>query len=122
MLKKLLKVATVAGALFAGPTFAHAKLLSASPADGAQLTEAPKTMTLSFAEAVTLASVTVISSGRTIHIPVYRTAKATATVVLPLPVLVAGAYQVRWSAVSADDGHVTKGSLAFMVRASAAPR
>jgi copper resistance protein C len=116
VLKKYLLVAGVVGALLANLAFAHAKLLSASPADGAQLAEAPKALTLSFGEAVKLASVTVTSGELVVPVTVDRTAKAAASVVVPLPMLAPGRYQVRWSAVSPDDGHVSKGSLTFTVQ------
>jgi len=118
MLTSLFKLAAVAGVLLAGPAFAHAKLLSASPADGAQLARAPTALTLSFATPVRLGSVAVTSSGRAVPVAVDRTVKATATVVIPLPPLVPGHYEVRWSAVSAEDGHVAKGSLAFTIEST----
>ena len=116
MNKKILGVVVVAGVLLASAAFAHAKLLSASPADGAQLTDAPRALTLSFAEAVKVASVAFSSSGHAVPVTIDRTAKAAATVVVPLPALSAGRYEVRWSAVSPDDGHVSKGSLTFTLK------
>jgi methionine-rich copper-binding protein CopC len=34
---------------------------------------------------------------------------------VPLPPLAAGKYQVQWSALSPDDGHVVKGSYSFTI-------
>lgn len=116
MHKKLLGIVAMAGVLLASAAFAHAKLMSASPADGAQLTEAPKALTLTFAEAVKLASVAVSSSRHAIPVTIDRAAKAAAAVVVPLPALPPGRYEVRWSTISPDDGHVSKGSLAFTVQ------
>lgn len=113
---KLLCIVAVATFLFSNAVSAHAKLLSASPADGAQLTEAPGALTLAFAEAVKIASVVVSSSGHAVPVTIDRTAKASATVVVPLPGLTPGQYEVRWSAVSPDDGHVSKGSLTFTLK------
>ena len=118
MHKKLLGIVAVAGALLASAAFAHAKLLRASPADGAQLAEAPKALSLTFAESVKLASVAVSSAGQAVPVTIDRAAKAAATVVVPLPALAPGRYDVRWSAVSPDDGHVSKGSLAFTVQSA----
>jgi methionine-rich copper-binding protein CopC len=115
MFRKLVGAAAVAGALLTGPAFAHAKLTHTSPADGAQLTEAPTALTLSFAEAVKLAALTVEGAGTTVPLTIDRTAKATATIVVPLPALSPGRYEVRWSAMSPGDGHVMKGSLTFTI-------
>jgi methionine-rich copper-binding protein CopC len=118
MLKQHLLVAGVVGVLLVSSVSAHAKLLNTSPADGAQLAEPPKALTLSFAEAVKLASVTVTSGELVVPVTVDRTTKAASSVVVPLPALAPGRYQVRWSAVSTDDGHVSKGLLTFTVEAA----
>ena len=115
MLRKLLTIAAAAGVLLASPAFAHAKLLSASPSDGAQLSDPPKALMLTFAEAVKLGSVAISSAGHVVPVTIDRTAKAAATVAVPLPALEPGRYEVRWSAVSPDDGHVSKGALTFTV-------
>ena len=116
MRNTLVTVAAVATVLIGSSVFAHAKLVSTSPADGARLADAPVTLTLSFAEPVKLASVAISGAGHSVPIAVDRTAKATATVAVPLPALVPGRYDVRWSAVSPSDGHVTKGSLVFTIQ------
>lgn len=111
-------LAAALGFLNATSLLAHAKLLSASPADGAELAAAPGALTLSFAQPVKVGSVTVSGAGRAIPITIDRGAKAMATVVLPLPSLAAGRYTVRWSAIWPGDGHVSKGSLTFTVHST----
>jgi copper resistance protein C len=102
------------GALAASPGWAHAKLQSSTPADNAQLSQAPKTLTLNFSEAAQLARLVVVG-GTEISIPVDKTAKASQSFTLPLPALVPGKYTVHWTAVAADDGHVTRGSFVFSI-------
>ena len=116
MTRHIARLALMSAALVAGTAFAHAKLQSTSPVNGAQLEAAPTALTLVFAEPVKLTSVTVTRAGAMITVPVDRTAKATATVVVSLPVLGAGHHAVRWSVISPGDGHVGSGTLAFTVR------
>jgi hypothetical protein len=100
---------------FAAPCFAHAKLESSTPAENAQLAAAPKTLMLKFNEAATLAVLKLISAGKEIPIPVDKSAKPDRAFTFNLPALAAGSYTVQWSAVAADDGHVTKGSFSFTI-------
>ena len=94
---------------------AHAKLLSTSPAAGAQVDAAPKALTLEFNEAVQLAVLKLSSEGKDIPVAVDRGAAAAAQVTVALPALAAGTYQVQWSAITADDGHVVKGTFSFVI-------
>ena len=96
---------------------AHAKLQSSSPAANAHLTAAPKTLTLNFSEAAQLAMLKLERDGKEIAVPLDKSAKAGQTFTLTLPVLAPGNYTVQWAAVAADDGHVTKGSVAFSIAA-----
>jgi hypothetical protein len=94
---------------------AHAKLQSSTPADNSQLAAAPKALTLNFSESAQLAVLKLTTNGKDIPVTVDKTAKASQTFTLPLPALAPGKYTVQWSAVAADDGHVTKGSFVFSV-------
>ena len=116
MTRHIAQLALLSAALVAGTAFAHAKLLSTSLMNGAQLEAAPTALTLEFAAPVKLTSVTVTRAGTMIPVPVDRTTKATATVVVSLPVLGPGHYAVRWSVISPGDGHVGSGTLAFTIR------
>src|SRR5580698_9804397 len=108
--------AAVLGLMFYGPAFGHAKLLAAVPSADAQLQAAPKTLSLSFNEKVHLAVLTLTAGGKDIPLTLDRAAPAASQVSVALPQLAAGTYQVQWSAPSADDGHVTKGTFSFTVR------
>lgn len=116
MLKQAMLMAALSGAMLAGPCMAHAKLQSSSPANAAQLTEPPKTLTLNFNEAAQLAVLKLLNGGKEIPIAMDKKAKASQSFSFPLPALAAGNYTVQWTAVAADDGHVTKGSFAFSIR------
>jgi hypothetical protein len=116
MLKYAMLVAALSGALLAAPCMAHAKLQSSSPANAAQLTEPPKTLTLQFNEAAKVAVLKLLNDGKETSIAIDKHAKASQSFTFPLPALAAGNYTVQWTAVSADDGHVTKGSFAFSIK------
>jgi methionine-rich copper-binding protein CopC len=117
MLKQAILAVALSGTMMAGPCMAHAKLQSSSPAQDAHLTAAPKTLTLTFNEAAQLAVLKLTSGGKEIPIPLDKTAKASPSFTIPLPALAPGNYTVQWTAVAADDGHVTKGSFAFSITA-----
>jgi copper resistance protein C len=115
MLKHAILALALGGAIMSGPCMAHAKLESSSPAKDAHLTEAPKALTLTFNEAAQLAVLKLTSGGKEIPITIDKNAKASPSFTFPLPVLAPGSYTVQWTAVAADDGHVTKGSFAFSI-------
>ncbi|MDP8984593.1 MAG: copper resistance protein CopC [Pseudomonadota bacterium] len=115
MLRTVVLATAAAGILMGGSVFAHAKLASSVPASNAQVAAAPTTLTLTFDEEVKLALLKLSSGGKGTPVTVDRKAKAAKTVVLPLPALSPGTYEVHWTAVAADDGHITKGTFAFTV-------
>lgn len=119
MLRHAMLASTVLATLLGAPCFAHAKLQSSVPSNGSQLTEAPKTLTLKFDDDAQLAVLKLIGAGKEIPIALDKTDKAASTFTVGLPALLPGKYQVRWTAVSADDGHVTKGSFSFSIVSSA---
>jgi methionine-rich copper-binding protein CopC len=121
MVKPWLLAVTATGMILAGPAFGHAKLRSTLPAADAQLLVAPKSVTLTFNENVRLTVLTVTADGKEVPVTVDRSAPAAPQVTVALPVLGAGNYQVRWSALSPDDGHVTKGTFSFTIVGAAAP-
>jgi len=117
MLKYAILAVALSGTLMAGPCMAHAKLQSSSPAAGTHLAEPPKTLTLTFNEAAQVAVLKLTGGGKEIPIPVDKNAKASTSFTFPLPALAPGSYTVQWTAVAADDAHVTKGSFAFSITA-----
>ena len=120
MIKRGFTAMAVVGMILTGPAFGHAKLRSTVPAADAQLIEAPKSVTLTFNENVRLAVLSVAAGGRQIPVTVDRSAPAASQVTVTLPALTPGTYQVRWSVLSADDGHATQGTFSFTIMAAAA--
>ena len=101
--------------MFAASAEGHAKLRASVPAADAQLAAAPKTLTLTFSESARIAVLTLATQGKPITLKIDRAAAAATEVSIALPELAPGTYQVTWSAISADDGHVSKGSFSFSV-------
>jgi methionine-rich copper-binding protein CopC len=120
VLKSSLMAVTVAAVVLAGPAFGHAKLLSTLPPADAQLQAAPNSLTLSFNENVRLAVLTLTAGGKSIPVTLDRSLPASPQVSVALPALTPGKYQVQWSALSPDDGHVTKGTFSFVIVGSTA--
>ena len=115
MNKKTIFASSLSGVIVATACWAHARLQSSMPADHAQLSEAPKSLTLQFNEAAKLAILKLTSGDKEISVPVDKGAKASQVFSIPLPGLPAGKYVVQWTAVAADDGHMTKGSFDFTI-------
>jgi hypothetical protein len=111
--------AFVAALILTAPAFGHAKLRSSLPAADAMLQAAPKSLVLTFNEMVRLAILTLTIDGKDIPVTVDRNAPAAPQVSVTLPTLAAGKYQVRWSALAVDDGHVTQGTFSFSILATA---
>jgi methionine-rich copper-binding protein CopC len=120
MISRWVLAAAASGLLIAGPVFAHAKLRSSVPSADAQLQVAPKSLTLSFNEDVRLAALTLTMDGKNVPVAVDRNAPAARQVSVALPALAMGKYQVQWSALSIDDGHVSKGTFSFTIAGPAA--
>ena len=114
MIKHWLLTAAAATTL-AGPVLGHAKLRATVPSADAQLQTPPKSLTLSFNEAVQLAALTLTAGDTPIPVSVDRTAPAAPQVTVALPVLSAAKYQVQWSVLSTGDGHVAKGTFSFTI-------
>jgi copper resistance protein C len=119
-------LATVVALLLgASPAFAHTRLESSDPADGASLSAAPEAVSLTFSESIDaeFATVSVVGPDGTD----YQTGQVSAsdgvvrTAVSPLGP--AGRYEIGYRVVS-DDGHPVQGVVAFTLttpRPAAAP-
>lgn len=110
-------LAAVAAIATASPAFAHARLVSATPASGATVS-APQGVSLTFSErfAAPFSTVEVVNGqGRAVALrqSVSEDGK-TLRGALERP-LSAGTYTVRW-AIAAADGHRMTGSYSFTVR------
>ena len=115
MLKLSLLVGTTA--LLAAGAF-HLELKSSLPVKDTTLSSSPKTVSLTFSEAVNakLAAISILRSDSTeVEKLTVTTTKDPATIEGSLKtVLPAGRYLVRWRA-SSDDGHVVRQVFAFSV-------
>jgi methionine-rich copper-binding protein CopC len=104
--------------LLAHEAHAHAFLSKSKPAVGSVATR-PATLSLEFSEAIELSfsgAEVFDSQGKAIAIEQFRFAdEAHKVLVAALPVLVPGAYHVRWHVVSTDT-HRTEGDFTFTVK------
>ena len=103
---------------------AHAFLLRSTPADGSTLSQAPASMTLTFDEDILLraGSVTLRSADGSIVLRTGAPSGSSAVsglagrqLVVSLPALDVGAYSATWSVRSADDLHLTTGTVSFAI-------
>ncbi|WP_061294171.1 copper resistance protein CopC [Herbidospora cretacea] len=111
----VLLLAVVLVLLLPGTADAHAVLKSTDPADGQVLAQAPRTITATFNEAVSLApkgNVLLDSAGRPVPADV-RSVNDT-VVYTPASTLAEGTYIVSWRVVSADT-HPVGGGISFSV-------
>ena len=96
-----------------GQAFAHSELKSSRPKAGETLS-APKALNLDFDHPTRLTKLRLTSGGKEVPLvmdPSTGTAKSFA---IPVPPLVPGEYQVRWSTLGSD-GHVMTGNFSFTV-------
>ena len=111
---KLLGAMIVAGcAALAAPAFAHAILKSTVPQQSTTVA-APKQLSMTFTNKVTLADVKLVAGNRDVPLKREKAGVASETHIIPVPPLKAGTYEVRWTAF-ASDGHPMSRKWAFTV-------
>ena len=99
--------------------FAHAKLIEASPANGAVVNESPASITLSFNEDVQLLKVTLIGTdNKPVDTGFEASAASQTSFVVALPELAKDVYTVNWT-IMGDDGHKVEEHYTFSVDAAA---
>jgi len=104
---------------FASAAFAHAKLVSADPADGAVVKAGLTTLHIGFSEPIAgkLSGATVTdAAGKTVVAAGLDPTNPKALVAVAKTPLAAGVYKVAWRAVASDDGHRTMGAYSFSVK------
>lgn len=95
--------------------YAHSKAPKVTPADGSELAEAPRELTLTFEEAVRLTSLRLYDAeDDEVALPSKRSLEAVRERRVPLPPLGAGRYRVEWRVLSAD-GHPVSGAFHFTI-------
>jgi copper transport protein len=115
-----LAIALLAPAVGAPTAAAHADLEKSAPADGVTLGGAPRKIQLRFSEAISprFRVVHLIDGrGRVVAGTSLRSGSDPSRLVLDIPSLRRGAYEVAWEVVAQGDGHVTGGAIVFGVRA-----
>jgi copper transport protein len=103
--------------LAAAPAWAHAGLVSSTPASGATLAKAPTEVVMNFSEQpdLSLSVVHVLNTaGSNVEAGPVKVGANPKQLISPLPANLAdGSYTVSWRVVSAEDGHLTAGVFAF---------
>ena len=97
---------------------AHAYLVVSSPRTGQRLATAPAGLQLLFTQPVALAHTGVqVFNDRFELVPgtVARVSPSGTSIAVGLPALAGGDYAALWTVISADDGHLTDGTIAFSV-------
>jgi copper transport protein len=97
---------------------AHARPVRATPPDGAALGGAPRQVRIEFSEAISSRFRTarlIDSRGRVVGGTVVRSSPDPARLVVDVPRLRRGTYQLAWEVLAEGDGHVTGGSTVFGV-------
>ena len=124
LMRIALAVSTAVVALLVGaaPAFAHARLESSDPAEGASLSAAPPQVTLTFAEAVTVPEAPISVTGPDgASWTVGAATVAGAVVATPVEATgPAGRYTLRYTVIS-DDGDRVEGAVRFTLTAAATP-
>jgi copper transport protein len=113
--------ALFAAAAAAPPAWAHARLVSSTPADGEVLASPPRQVTIRFDDTVrALGGTTVVANSDKRSVAAGKPRAQGRVLSIPLRKLRDGDYTVRWSVLS-DDGHTVDGVLAFAVGAGRTP-
>lgn len=101
---------------------AHAHLNKAVPANGSVTKTLPEVISLTFNEAATLTSLSILKAGDKNALPLGPLPKAPSVqFAVALPKLAPGTYTVKYRVLS-DDGHVMGGTTTFTISANATPR
>ena len=116
ILRRATMLALLLAATLPSLVLAHATLLGATPAPGARLTTLPSTILLTFDDVLTSESSFVVlgSAGLTFATGALDPTDSK-SLTAPMPALADGTYDVRWSAISADDGFLERDSFQFTV-------
>ena len=121
MKRRAMLIAGLLLALVTFPAWAHASLVSASPAPGSTVKASLDTARLHFNEALEAGSTLAIYGQNFQALDGVQVSLAGQDLLAKMPApLAAGTYTMQWTAVS-DDGHTSQGSYQFGVRAASVP-
>lgn len=116
-----LALACAAVALFVTAALGHASLVSSDPPAGGTLTTTPYTLSATFTEELTPDGSSLLvqdSAGAQVAAGTVS-AQDDKTMTIELPALGAGQYTVLWTAVTADDKAIERGTYTFNIGSSA---
>lgn len=114
-MKSVIKILMVILLLSHPLAFAHTKLQSTMPDNGAKLTSSPSEIVLVYSADVRLAKITLNQlNGEKVNIEFKPSALAVAKYTIPLPALPPGYYQASWTAIGGDT-HKIEGAFSFSV-------
>jgi len=117
-------IATLAFVGMSGVAWAHANLLSSTPAGGSTMQTPPTQIVLNYSEEPDpqLSQVELLNSAGATVTTGSPTLQGKTTLIVPITGdMPDGVYTVSWSAVSVDDGHTTTDSFSFGVGVKAPP-
>jgi copper transport protein len=117
-------IATLAFVGMSGVAWAHANLLSSTPAGGSTMQTPPTQIVLNYSEEPDpqLSQVELLNSAGATVATGSPTLQGKTTLIVPITGdMPDGVYTVSWSAVSVDDGHTTTDSFSFGVGVKAPP-
>lgn len=117
-MKRYLSLMVLASFVFAGVAYGHAHVQKSEPANNSTLSELPKNVMLEFNEAVLLTVLTLQKGDTKVQDLGPLPSAAANTVSVPMPVVNAGSYIIKWRAAG-DDGHVVSGKVMFTVMPTA---
>ena len=117
--------------LFPLSALAHSPLSNVSPEDGAKLQDAPTEINMVFKSPAKLIKLELLKEqasekksllgslfgndgGEVVPLPNAVLMETSETLVIPLPEITSGGYQVKWRGMG-EDGHVIKGDFGFAV-------
>lgn len=112
-MKKLAIFAVMAA--FATSAFAHSKVDTTSPANGATIAEAPPEISFNFANDIRLTRVNMLHQDHpTVRLDLGDQTSFSRVFTLPLEGMGAGIYRIEWRGLGAD-GHAMQGEFSFTV-------
>ena len=118
-MRNLAWVFVVVGMLasMAGGASAHSSVSKSFPANGAEISELPKSIGLEFGYAIRITQVTMEhnDSGEQVELDTSAYKKYANEFSFALPAQAPGLYRIRWRAL-AQDGHAMQGAFAFTVK------
>jgi hypothetical protein len=108
--------------LLAGAAAAHASLVESDPPDGATIDVGPASLTATFDEDLGGRSRVVVDDADGEEVARGGiSADDPRVIIVELPPLPPGQYDARWTAITPEDGGVTRGTITFTVEPPATP-